>query len=91
MGKVVVKNSPLEVLREAAGPYAPQVRAFVEYLGGAGLDLKDGITAYVEELKSKRRTDRSGRKVSYSPAWWNQQMKALKMVRTLSLGSLLQR
>ena len=78
MGKVVVRSSPLEVLRDAAGPYAPQVRAFVEYLGGAGLDLKDGITTYLEELKGKSRIDRSGRKVSYSPAWWNQQMKALK-------------
>ena len=78
MGKVVVKSGPLEVLREAAGPYAPQVRAFVGYLEGAGLDLKDGITTYLEELKGKRRIDRSRRKVSYSPAWWNQQMKALK-------------
>ena len=78
MGKVVVKSSPLEVLREAGGPYAPQVRAFVEYLEGVEPDLREGIRDYLEELKSKKRTDRSGRKVSYSPAWWNQQMKALK-------------
>ena len=78
MGKVAVRSSPLEVLRDAAGPYALQVCAFVRYLEGAGLDLKDGITTYLEELKGKRRIDRSGRKVSYSPAWWNQQIKALK-------------
>jgi len=78
MGKVVVKSSPLEVLRDAAGPYAPQVRAFVEYLKGVEPDLREGIAAYLEDLKGRRRTDRSGRKVSYSPAWWNQQMKALK-------------
>ena len=78
MGKVVVRSSPLEVLREAGGPYAPQVRAFVEYLEGIEPDLREGIRGYLEELKSKKRTDRSGRKVSYSPAWWNQQMKALK-------------
>ncbi|MGA2615127.1 MAG: tyrosine-type recombinase/integrase [Spirochaetia bacterium] len=78
MGKVVVKSSPLEVLREAAGPYAPQVRAFVQYLDGVEPDLREGIREYLEELNRKKRTDRSGRKVSYSPAWWNQQMKALK-------------
>ena len=37
MGKVTVRSKPLDVLREAAGPYAPQVRDFVEYLEGAGL------------------------------------------------------
>ena len=73
-----MKAGVLDLLREAAGPYAAQVSAFVEYINGAGLDLKDGITTYLEVLKDKRRTDRSGRKVSYSPAWWNQQMKALK-------------
>ncbi len=78
MGKVVVRSSLLEVLREAAGPYAPQVRAFVECLEGVEPDLIEGIREYLEELNRKKRTDRSGRKVSYSPAWWNQQMKALK-------------
>jgi len=72
MGKVAVRSTPLEVLKEAAGPYAQQVRELVQYLEGAGLGLKDGITEYLEMLKGKRRTDRSGRKVSYSPAWWNQ-------------------
>ena len=78
MGKVVVKSSPLEVLREAGGPYAPQVRVFVEYLEGVEPDLRKGIRAYLEELKLKKRIDRLGRKVSYSPAWWNQNLKALK-------------
>ena len=32
MGKVVVKSSPLDGLRETAGPYAPQVRAFVIFV-----------------------------------------------------------
>jgi integrase len=68
----------LDGLKRAAGPYAPQVRAFVQYLEGAGFDLRSGIPAYLEELKGRKRTDRAGRKVSYSPAWWNQQLKALK-------------
>ena len=76
--RAIAKAGVLDLLREAAGPYAPQVRAFVEYVKAARLDLKDGITAYLEVLKGKRRTDRSGRKVSYSPALWNQNVKALK-------------
>jgi hypothetical protein len=78
MGRVVAKMSPLDGLRQVAGPYGLQVRAFVGYLEGSGLNLKVGIPAYLEDLNGRKRTDRTGRKVSYSPAWWNQQLKALK-------------
>jgi hypothetical protein len=73
----VVKTDAFGILRAAAGPYTPQVRAFVGYLQENGLDMKDGIAAYLGELKGKRRTDREGRKVSYSPAWWNQSDKRI--------------
>ena len=78
MGKAIVRSGPLEVLKAAAGPYAPQVRAFVEYLEESGYSLKEGIPGYLAELKGRKRSDREGRKVSYSPAWWNQNLKALK-------------
>jgi integrase len=76
--KAIVKAGVLDLLKDAVGPYSPQVRTFVDYYEKEGLGLKDCISSYLGELKGKRRTDRGGRKVSYSPAWWNQQLKALK-------------
>lgn len=78
MEKRVVKSDAFDILKDVAGPYTPQVRAFVVCLQQNGLNLQDGVAAYLGELKAKKRTDREGRKVSYSPAWWNQQLKALK-------------
>ena len=54
MGKAIAKSSPLGELTLAAGPYAPQVRAFVQYLQSAGHDLGSGIPAYLEELKGRK-------------------------------------
>ena len=79
MGKSIEKTAgALAVLKCAAGPYQSQVVAFVQYLEEHGLDLKDGISAYLGELKGRKKIDREGRKVSYSPSWWNQQLKAIK-------------
>ena len=78
MEKAITRSGPLDALKAAAGPYGPQVCAFVEYLEELGYGLKEGIPAYLAELKGRKRSDREGRKISYSPAWWNQQMKALK-------------
>jgi integrase len=78
MEKAIEKTGTLDRLKRAGGPYVFQVRAFVDYLEEKHLDLKDGVSAYLTVLKAKKRTDREGRKMSYSSAWWNQQVKSVK-------------
>jgi integrase len=74
----IVRGGTLGILKTAGGPYSRQVNAFVSYLEEQHLEIVQGIPAYLNNLKGRTRTDRQGRQVSLSEAWWNQNLKGMK-------------
>ena len=68
-----------ETLRTIETSYPREVSAFAGYLESNGLVLgKASISEYLKELQNRKRQTRAGKFVSYSPAWYNQHLKALK-------------
>jgi integrase len=78
MNKAIKVSGALQQLMNANSPYALEVGRFVEYMRENGLGLKEGIPAYLASLNARKRRDRKGRMVSYSPSWWNHNLTAVK-------------
>lgn len=68
----------IEKLRNVETSYPGEISDFCDYLEDNGLTLnEDGINQYLSSLKSRKRQVK-GKMVSYSAAWYNQRLKAIK-------------